>query len=65
MKKSYIADNIMREYEKKKRYEIKQNKKDLEKFILEKCSKCKNKDTKLCHIIKNTDNKFDCPFKNF
>lgn len=63
MRKSYIAENIMKEYEKKKRYQLKENKKQLEKFIQEKCSICKNKDTKLCHIIKNIDNKFDCPFK--
>ena len=58
--KSFIAENIMREYEKKKRYE----KKELQKFIVEKCSKCKNKKTQLCHIVRKINNKFDCPFKN-
>ena len=64
MKKSYIADNIMREYERKKRYEAKMQRKELAKFINEKCSKCQNKQTQLCHIVKNIDNKFSCPFKN-
>ena len=64
MRKSYIADNIMREYEKKKRYEQKIQKQELAKFIKENCSICKNNNTKLCHIVKNVDNKFNCPFKN-
>ena len=63
MKKSYIADNIMREYERKKRYEAKIQRQELAKFIKENCTKCKNNNTKLCHIVKNVDNKFSCPFK--
>lgn len=64
MKKSYIAENIMREYEEKKKYKLKMQKKELAKFIGQNCSKCKNKQTQLCHIVKNIDNKFSCPFKN-
>lgn len=64
MKKSYIAESIMREYEKKKKYKLKMQKKELAKFIKENCSKCQNKQTQLCHIVKNIDNKFSCPFKN-
>ena len=64
MKKSYIAESIMREYERKKRYEAKIQRQELAKFIKENCSKCKNKQTQLCHIVKNIDNKFSCPFKN-
>lgn len=64
MKKSYIAENIVREYERKKRYEAKIQRKELAKFIEQNCSKCKNKQTQLCHIVKNIDNKFSCPFKN-
>lgn len=64
MKKSYIAESIMREYEKKKRYEAKIQRQELAKFIKENCLKCKNKQTQLCHIVKNVDNKFSCPFKN-
>ena len=63
MKKSYIAESIMREYERKKRYKAKMQRKELAKFIKEKCSKCQNKQTQLCHIVKNVDNKFSCPFK--
>ncbi len=62
MRKSFIADNIMREYEKKKRYDAKVQRKELAKFVSEKCSKCKNKQTQLCHIVKNIDNKFSCAF---
>ena len=40
MGKSRIADSIMREYERKKRYEAKMQRKELAKFINEKCSKC-------------------------
>ena len=64
MKKSYIAENIVREYEKKKKYKLKMQKKELAEFIEQNCSKCQNKQTQLCHIVKNVDNKFSCPFKN-
>lgn len=64
MKKSYIAENIMREHEEKKKYKFKMQKKELAKFVEQNCSKCKNKQTQLCHIVKNIDNKFSCPFKN-
>ena len=64
MGKSYIAESIMREYERKKRYEAKIQRQELAKFIEQNCSKCKNKQTQLCHIVKNIDNKFSCPFKN-
>lgn len=63
MGKSRIADSIMREYDRKKRYEAKIQRKELEKFMKENCLKCKNSNTKLCHIVKNVDNKFSCPFK--
>ncbi len=62
MRKSKIAESIMIEYERKKRYEAKIQRKELAKFIGEKCSKCQNKQTQLCHIVKNIDNKFSCPF---
>ena len=64
MGKSRIAESIMKEYERKKRYEAKIQRKELAKFIKENCSICKNSNTKLCHIVKNVDNKFSCPFKN-
>ncbi len=62
MGKSYIAESIMREYERKKKYEAKIQRQELAKFIKENCLKCKNKQTQLCHIVKNIDNKFSCPF---
>lgn len=62
--KSKIAENIMREYEKRKRYEEKKKRKDLEDFMLKNCTICKNKDTNLCHIVRNIENKFDCSYKN-
>ena len=43
MRKSKIAESIMIEYERKKRYEAKIQRKELAKFISEKCSKCQNK----------------------
>lgn len=42
MGKSKIAESIMGEYEKKKRYEAKMQRKELAKFINEKCSKQTN-----------------------
>lgn len=64
MRKSYIAENIMREYKEKKKYKLKMQKKELAEFIEQNCSECNNKQTQLCHIVKNIDNKFSCPFKN-
>ncbi len=64
MNKSYIADNIMREYERKKRYEANIQRRKLQQFIKENCSICKNKKTQLCHIVKDNSNEFSCSFKN-
>ena len=46
MGKSYIADSIMREYDRKKRYEAKIQRKELEKFMKENCLKCKKRNIK-------------------
>lgn len=62
--KSRIAENIMREYDRKKKYEEKKKRKDLQDFMLKNCTICKNKDTNLCHIVRNIENKFDCSYKN-
>lgn len=62
MRKSYIADSIMNEYNRKKKYEVKMQKKELNKFIKENCSICKNNDKNLCHIVKDMESKFNCPF---
>ena len=62
--KSFIADNIMREIEKRQRFKEKMFKKKIEDFVLNNCAKCKNKETELCHITKDIKNNFSCPFKN-
>ena len=63
MKKSYIADNIMRDYIKKKRYECNKAKAEIELFKRKVCTDCKNKDTNLCEIIRNTNGNLQCVFK--
>ena len=63
MGKSYIADNIMRDYIKKKRYEANKDWAEIQKFIKESCINCKNKDTNLCEIIRNTNGDLQCVFK--
>lgn len=57
MKKSYIAENIMREYERKKRYELKV---ELQKFHRQNCMNCKNKDTDKCDIRKDINGNLKC-----
>lgn len=63
MKKSYIADNIMKEYMKKKRYEKNKARAEIELFKRKVCANCKNKDTNLCHIVRNIDGSLQCVFK--
>ena len=62
MRKIFIAENIMREYNRKQRYKTKIYRRELTNFIKNNCLKCQNKETQLCHIVKNIDNKFSCPF---
>lgn len=61
--KSYIADNIMREYEKKKRAKANKERAEMELFTRKVCIDCKNKDTNLCHIVRNINNDLQCAFK--
>ena len=63
MGKSYIAENIMREYVKKKRYESNRKRAELDLFKRKVCANCKNKDTDLCHIARNIDGNLQCAFK--
>lgn len=63
MKKSYIADNIMREYNNKKRYTENKERAELEMFKRQVCANCKNKDTNLCHIVRNIEGNLQCVFK--
>ena len=59
MKKSYIADSIMREYEKKKRYETKIK---LQKFHRQNCISCKNRLTDKCDIRKDIQGNLKCVY---
>ena len=61
--KSYIADNIMREYKKKKRVKVNKQRSELENFIKENCKDCINKNTDLCHITRNIKGQLQCVFK--
>lgn len=64
MKKSYIADNIIREYAKKKRYKANKERAELDLFKRKVCSNCKNKDTNLCSIRRNIEGNLQCVFKD-
>ena len=63
MKKSYIADNIMKEYIKKKRYAQNKARAEIELFKRKVCFNCRNKNTKLCKIVRNIDGNLQCSFK--
>lgn len=61
--KSYIADNIMREYEKKKRVKENKERAEFELFKRKVCADCKNKNTNLCHVVRNVNEDLQCVFK--
>lgn len=61
--KSYIADNIMREYEKKKRVRANKERAEMELLKRKVCADCKNKDTNLCKIVRNINGDLQCVFK--
>lgn len=61
--KSYIADNIMREYIKKKRAKANKERAEFELFKRKACADCKNKDTNLCKIVRNINGDLQCVFK--
>ena len=63
MKKSYIADNIMKEYAKKKRYKENKARAEIELFKRKVCADCKNKDTDLCKIVRDINGNLQCVFK--
>ena len=60
MKKSYIADNIMREYRKQKQYEDNRRWSEMQNYIKINCINCKNKSTDLCEIRRNIDGNIQC-----
>ncbi len=63
MWKSYVADNIMREYDKKRKYEANKYRKETEEFKRKNCINCKNKKTDLCNINRNINGELQCVFK--
>lgn len=63
MKKSYIADNIIREYAKKRRYKVNKERAELDLFKRKVCFNCKNKKTDLCSIRRNIEGNLQCAFK--
>ena len=58
--KSYIADNIMREYRKRKQYENNRRWSEMQNYIKINCINCKNKSTDLCEIRRNIDGNLQC-----
>ncbi len=63
MRKSHIADNIMRDYAKKKRYESNKKWSEIQKFVKENCIDCENKNTNLCEISRNINGNLQCVYK--
>ena len=61
--KSYIAENIDREYRNKKRYEANKRRSQIENFKRNNCIECKNKNTNLCNVIININGELQCVFK--
>lgn len=60
MGKSYIADDIMKEYRRKKRYEENKKWSELQDFTKNNCIDCKNKNTNLCEIRRNLEGFLQC-----
>lgn len=60
---SLIADNIMQDYQRKKRYEANKLRSEIEKFHKENCYNCKNKNTDICEIRKDISGKLKCVYK--
>ena len=58
--KSYVADNIMREYRKQKQYENNKKWSEMQNYIKINCINCKNKSTDLCEIRRNIDGNLQC-----
>ena len=58
--KSYMADNIMREYRKQKQYEYNRRWSEMQNYIKINCINCKNKSTDLCEIRRNIDGELQC-----
>jgi len=63
MKTSKIADHIMADYAKQKRYENNKKRSKLEEFRRKNCVFCKNQDSNLCHIVINVNKELQCVYK--
>lgn len=61
--KSYIAENIDREYRNKKRYEANKRRSQIEKFKRNNCINCKNKNSNLCNVTININGELQCVYK--
>lgn len=61
--KSYIADNIMRDYNKEKRIKLNKERSEFQNFLRNNCKDCKNKNTDLCTVTRNIDGILQCVFK--
>lgn len=58
-KGSYIANSIIEEYNRRKKYKLKIK---LQKFHREKCLNCKNKNTDKCNIKRDTNGNLKCVY---
>lgn len=61
--KSYIAENIDREYRNKKRYEANKRRSQIENFKRSNCINCKNKNSNLCNVTININGELQCIYK--
>lgn len=61
--KSYIAENIDREYRNKKRYEANKRRSQIENFKRNNCIDCKNKNSNLCNVTINISGELQCVYK--
>lgn len=59
LKRRYIVDSIVQEYNRKKRYE---KKIEMQQFQKKYCLNCKNKKTSKCEIRRNVDGDLMCAF---
>lgn len=62
--KSRIAEEIMRDYKKKKQYEENKRFSKIQEYKRDVCVLCRNKDTDLCSISENTQGKMQCVYKD-
>lgn len=59
LKRRYLVDSIVQEYNKKKRYEAKR---EMQEFQKKYCLNCKNKKTSKCEIRRDINGDLKCTF---